>query len=73
MKWPTNHKIYPGRGNSRLTYQAECGQLVGLWLLELCGKETAAGCCGYNFLCVMAVSQLTDKINKLLQNKPTVY
>jgi len=34
------------RGHTRLTYQAECGQLVGLWLLELCAEETAVGCCG---------------------------
>jgi len=31
------------RGYTRLTYQAHCGQLVGLWLLELCGEETAVG------------------------------
>jgi hypothetical protein len=29
------------RENTRLTYQAECGYLVGLWLLELSAEETA--------------------------------
>jgi len=42
--------MYPGRGKyrgyKRLTYQTQCGQLVGLWLLELCTEETAVGCCG---------------------------
>jgi hypothetical protein len=42
--------MYPGRGKStgymRLTYQAECGQLVGMWLLVLFAEETALGCFG---------------------------
>jgi hypothetical protein len=42
--------MYPGRGKyrayTRLIYQAKCGQLVGLWLLELSAEETAIGCCG---------------------------
>jgi len=42
--------MYRGRGKysgyMSLTYQAECGQLVGWWLLELCAEETAVGCCG---------------------------
>ena len=46
-------------GYTGLTYQAECGQLVGWWLLELCGEGTAVGCCGENRLCVMSVSQLS--------------
>jgi hypothetical protein len=29
-----------------LTYQAEGGQLVGLWLLELPAEEIETGCCG---------------------------
>jgi hypothetical protein len=61
MRWPTYHKIYPGRGNRRLTYQAECGQLMGLKLLELSAEETAVGCCGYSFLCVMSVCIATDR------------
>jgi len=42
--------MYRGRGKyrgyTRLTYQAESGQLAGWWLLELCAEETAVGCCG---------------------------
>jgi len=42
--------MYPGRetyrGYTRLTYQADCGQLVVLWLLKLCAEETAIGCRG---------------------------
>jgi len=42
--------MYIGKGKyteyTGLTYQAECGQLVGWWLLELCAKESAVGCCG---------------------------
>jgi len=42
--------MYPGRGKSTgymsLTYQALCGQLVGLWLLDFCAEATAVGCCG---------------------------
>jgi len=32
----------------------------GLVALELCAEETAVGCCGYNWLCVISVLQLTD-------------
>jgi len=42
--------MYRERGKyrryTRLTYQAQCGQLVGLWLLELSAEETAVGNCG---------------------------
>jgi len=33
-------------GYTRLTYQAEYGQLVGLWVLEFCAEKTAVGCSG---------------------------
>jgi len=33
-------------GYTRLTYQAECGQLAVWWLLDLCAEETAVGYCG---------------------------
>jgi hypothetical protein len=60
MRWTAEHSMYRGRGNYRgytwLAYQAECGQLVGWWLLELCAEETAVGCCGYNWLCVVSIS-----------------
>jgi hypothetical protein len=34
-------RIYEVNLSSRV-----CGQLVGLWLLELSGEDTAVGCCG---------------------------
>jgi len=44
--------MYTGRGKYRgytgLTYQAECGQRVVWWFLELCVEGTAVGCCGEN-------------------------
>jgi len=43
-------------GYTRLTYQAECGQLLGWWLLEQSAEETAVGCCGYSVLCVVSIS-----------------
>jgi len=42
--------MYPGRrksrGYTRLSYQAECGHILGSWLLELSAEEIAVGCCG---------------------------
>ena len=62
MRWT----MYPGRvkcrGRTSLTYQAECGQNVGLRISELPAKETATGCCGQNFLCVCLAT--TERQNK---------
>jgi len=42
--------MYRGRVKSgeykRLTYQVECVQRVGLWLLELSADATTIPCCG---------------------------